>query len=76
MVIYILNQPDNPENGGGGEFRTSSQNQYNTNNTYSDELTITRVDTYNSIISGTFWFDAINEQGQIVEIRDGRFDYV
>ena len=25
-------------------------------------------------VSTTFWFDAVNAQGEIVEIREGRFD--
>ncbi len=45
-----------------------------TNLIYTGELTIKRNDLSNSIISGTFWFNAINEEGEIVEIREGRFD--
>ena len=37
---------------------------------------IVRVDKEKNIISGTFWFDAVNEQGKKVEIREGRFDMV
>jgi hypothetical protein len=33
------------------------------------------LDLANSIISGTFWFDAINTAGETVEIRQGRFDW-
>jgi hypothetical protein len=77
--IYILNMntDDNGDfSGSGAEYQTSLSNEYLTNSSFTGELAITRVDTSNSIISGTFWFDAINEQGEIVEIRDGRFDYV
>jgi len=38
------------------------------------ELLITHHDFDNAILSGTFWFDAINSEGEIVEIREGRFD--
>ncbi|MFM6953374.1 MAG: DUF6252 family protein, partial [Sphingobacteriaceae bacterium] len=38
------------------------------------ELTITRFDDVNQIISGTFWFDAVNKDGVKVEVREGRFD--
>jgi hypothetical protein len=38
------------------------------------ELKITRFDLANSIASGTFWFDAENDKGEKVEVRDGRFD--
>jgi hypothetical protein len=47
---------------------------YFTNETITGELTITKLDRYNQIISGTFWFDAVNERGEKVEIREGRFD--
>ncbi len=38
------------------------------------ELTIARFDITNSIASGTFWFDTVNDKGEKVEIRKGRFD--
>ncbi len=37
-------------------------------------MSITKLDFENHIVSGTFWFDAINEDGKLVEIREGRFD--
>ena len=77
--IYILNMNtiDNGDfSGSGAEYQTSLSNEYLTNSSFTGELSITRVDTVNSIISGTFWFDAINTNGVIVEIREGRFDYV
>tara|TARA_R110002049_G_scaffold64920_3_gene170773 strand:+ start:16293 stop:16472 length:180 start_codon:yes stop_codon:yes gene_type:complete len=46
-----------------------------TNTLKNGELKITRVDLQNSIISGTFWFDAINTDNEVVEIREGRFDW-
>jgi len=47
---------------------------FSTNNETNGELTITNVDIPNRIISGTFWFDASNAEGEIVQIREGRFD--
>ncbi|NEM97411.1 DUF6252 family protein [Pontibacter burrus] len=47
---------------------------YFTNETNKGELTITKLDRYNQIISGTFWFDAVDEKGNVVEVREGRFD--
>jgi len=49
-----------------GEFRTDSL--------YNGSLKITNLDVSGRIISGTFHFDAINDSGEIVEIRVGRFD--
>ena len=39
-----------------------------------EQFYITKLDTINKIISGTFAFDAVNSTGKKVEIRDGRFD--
>ena len=74
---YLLNKNpiDDGDYTGGGGYSTSLTNNYYTNIIRTGELTITRVDLQNSIISGTFWFDAINEAGEIVEIREGRFDW-
>ncbi|WCM41453.1 DUF6252 family protein [Flavobacterium sp. CBA20B-1] len=47
---------------------------YETNEDYKGELHITKLDKEKNIISGTFWFDAVNEQSEKVEIREGRFD--
>ena len=47
---------------------------YETNNLHSGKLVIMKLDESNQIVSGTFWFDAVNTNGQKVEIRQGRFD--
>lgn len=49
-------------------------NTYVTNETSHGELKITKLDKTNSIISGTFWYDAVNDKGEKVQIREGRFD--
>lgn len=51
-----------------------SQVHYTTNNTVTGELKITNHNYDQAIISGTFWFDAVNSNGEIVEVREGRFD--
>ena len=38
------------------------------------ELKITYHNYNNAILSGTFWFDAVNSTGEIVQVREGRFD--
>lgn len=75
--VYILNKntvSDGDFTGGGGTYFPTLQNFYRTNTIKTGELKITRLDLQNSIISGTFWFDAINSNGEVVEIRQGRFD--
>jgi hypothetical protein len=74
---YSLNKNmvDNGDFSGGGMFWLTPNNISYTNTIKTGELKITRVDLSNSIISGTFWFDAVNSAGEIVEIRQGRFDW-
>ena len=38
------------------------------------ELRITKLDKVKRILAGTFWFDALNDEGEKVEVREGRFD--
>lgn len=46
-----------------------------TGTTMIGELTITKLDFQNNIVSGVFWFDLIHpETGERFEIREGRFD--
>ena len=47
---------------------------YDTDDQNSGELTITRLDLNAQIVSGTFFFDIIDENGESREIREGRFD--
>ncbi|MCF1191456.1 hypothetical protein LRR18_07655 [Mangrovimonas sp. AS39] len=49
-------------------------NIFSTNQINNGNLTINYLDLENLIVSGTFWFDAINSSGEIKEIREGRFD--
>ena len=79
-ITYVLDKnslDDGDYIGGGGAYRPSTldEGEYYTTSLVTGELTITRVDLSNSIISGIFWFDAINSENEIVEIREGRFDY-
>ena len=45
-----------------------------TNNIHKGELTITKLDEINNIVSGTFWFDVQDTFGVTHQIREGRFD--
>jgi hypothetical protein len=48
--------------------------RYFTNELTDGELKITHFDPEKFIVSGTFWFDAMNAKGEKVEVREGRFD--
>lgn len=49
---------------------------YNTTDILNGEIKITHHDVENYVISGTFWYDAINENGEIIRVRNGRFDKI
>ena len=55
-------------------YQDISETDYNTTSTIMGELKITYYDLDHAIISGTYWFDAINSKGEKVEVREGRFD--
>ncbi|MGV3540763.1 MAG: hypothetical protein ACO1OQ_13195 [Rufibacter sp.] len=51
-----------------------SSEEYTVKAPLAGELRITKLDEARQIVSGTFWFDAINGLGEKVEVREGRFD--
>jgi hypothetical protein len=59
-------------NASGGYFYGTLWN-YTTQN-HIGELTISKLDTQNQIVSGTFWFNVEDQNGVVHEIREGRFD--
>ncbi|QBN20181.1 hypothetical protein [Flavobacterium nackdongense] len=53
---------------------------YRFNSTFTDqvnigELKITNLDTQNHIVSGTFWYNILDYEGNLHKITDGRFDF-
>ncbi len=52
------------------------QNEWMTNSTYTGAVTITKLDTINHFVSGTFYFNAINlyNSPQPIAVTEGRFD--
>ena len=74
---FPLRERKNGQGGGGVRFYTKNNpygDIYDTNELTTGEITLKRFDSLNQIVSGTFWFDALNYAGQKVEIREGRFD--
>lgn len=76
-LVAIVNGSAN-YNSNFGEYtiysNTTNDNKFTTTNTYIGELKITKLNVKQRIISGTFWYDAVNTDGAKVEIREGRFD--
>ncbi|RRJ91604.1 hypothetical protein EG240_05235 [Paenimyroides tangerinum] len=68
----------NPGYWGGGYIKGGPDSYLKvslTNSTYIGEMTITKFDLANEIVSGTFWFDVQNPwTGEKIEVREGRFD--
>jgi hypothetical protein len=55
-------------------YNSIQETRFRTNATITGELKITNHNFDKAILSGTFWFDAVNSDGTIVKIREGRFD--
>ncbi len=75
--VYYLEGKDSINSGFITDFQINPDADYfvtDSKRGASGEVHISKLDPANGIISGTFWFDAINNSGDVVEIRDGRFD--
>lgn len=71
--IYILKNELNGDNY-GHYLHGSFEHYCTTNDDFTGELKIIFHDIKNRILGGTFWFDSINSDGEITEIRNGEFD--
>ncbi len=74
-------QENSPNNINGIFTWVNDPNTQNSRGEYytqpnSGKLNIIKLDTINKIISGTFWFDAVDYYGNNSEIRNGRFDLI
>ena len=76
-LVAISNGTSN-YNSNFGQFiivnNVSSDIRYNTTATVIGEFKVAKLNIQQRIISGTFWYDAINTSGEKVEVRGGRFD--
>jgi len=70
-TTYTLSKYERDSN--FGEYLKSGSD-HRTDSIHTGELHISQLDLVDGIVSGTFWFDAINDNNEIVEIREGRFD--
>lgn len=64
---------NNPGNAYAAFFLNTDQT-FTDGSNYTGELTITRLDLNDQIVSGTFFYDVIDGNGNLRQIRDGRFD--
>lgn len=78
-VSFELGQNNNDNNSKYGIYSIDAvsypdPNYYSTTSIVKGALKITYHNYNQAILSGTFWFDAINSNGEIVKVREGRFD--
>lgn len=71
--VYSLKDEINNESF-GNYIRNDFENKYKTNNIVNGELKVLYHDVQKRKVGGTFWFDALNNEGVIVKIRNGEFD--
>lgn len=73
---YLLTLMQKGKGGGGYQLLKCSQTfeEFLTNDQVAGQLNLKKFDTINQIASGTFWFNAVNPNGDTVKITDGRFD--
>ncbi|MGV4413206.1 DUF6252 family protein [Chryseobacterium sp. T1] len=74
--VYYLNENIDTSDYNYTYYSDNNGNTYMTqpNSIYKGTLKITRLDFTNQIISGSFEFKAINKDGNVISITDGRFD--
>ena len=75
-VSTLNGNPEESCSNGGIYFKkySSQTATFKTSDSENGKVLISHFDTINRIISGTFYFDAVNSEGEITQIRDGRFD--
>ncbi len=57
-----------------GFYNNGYIGSYVTTDDHRGELIISHIDAASRTVSGTFWFDAADQDGETVEVRNGRFD--
>ncbi len=55
-------------------YEINTDTRFRTTSIITGELKITNHNFDKAILSGTFWFDAVNKNGEKVQVREGRFD--
>ncbi|TYB78043.1 hypothetical protein ES676_02170 [Bizionia saleffrena] len=69
----VFNLLENIDGNAYGRYSYATLETY-TSQDYTGELTITKLDFTNNIVSGTFWYDIEDYNGVVHQIREGRFD--
>ena len=74
---YILKSRRNGNASGryfGSEVNVTLATYHTADISFTGQLFVRKLDEINQIISGTFWFKAVNSAGDTINVTDGRFD--
>ena len=74
LFLFNTNTPGNASAFYNLAYAHGGITSYVTNSKVSGQLIITKFDQSNQIISGNFYFNAVDFSGDTVKITDGRFD--
>lgn len=75
--VFNLQSETNKESFGNYNFiKDGVENKFTTTEIKKGELKILFFDKQKNIMGGTFWFDAINSNGEMVKVRNGKFDLI
>ena len=58
----------------GASYSSMDNDFFTKQPNYTGKIKFTRIDIPRNIVSGTFEFDAVDEEGNVVHITEGRFD--
>ncbi len=72
--IYELEKNINGNISAAYLIKAGLEDGFVTTEAITGQFKVTHLDELNNIFSGTFWFDAVNGSGEVVKIREGRFD--
>ncbi len=71
---YVLAQRSEEGNSGVYLLDAGFVDAFVTTDEINGGFTISFLDESKRVLSGEFWFDAINNEGEVIDIREGRFD--
>lgn len=71
--VFELKNQDTPESYGNLRLK-DFDNNFETNENFTGQVTVIKLDLEKRVISGTFSFTGENSEGETVEITQGRFD--
>jgi len=73
--VFTLQNETNQDSFGTYEiYNNGLENKFTTNDIKIGELKILAYNKHLHTMGGVFWFDAVNSSGEMVKVRNGKFD--